>query len=239
MLLHTNCSCIKPADENYTPDSLFPPLLHHTLPLQTGSSESHFYVETETRPTFITSHSSGPFIPSHGASRGSILEIYTSGTCGVKEFKLRIHWRASLGRAASRYWTSLGVWAVGIVGLIMASSWASWDLHHAGKSLDLTHRRYFLILCGVEFLDPTEALLRFTTKELPLLALLLTLLSMIPLPSYALLGNAGEITFAPLAPLCLAMATAVVWIVWGIILLLVRGIGKARRLIASSLCVTR
>ncbi|KAF9519149.1 hypothetical protein BS47DRAFT_1388290 [Hydnum rufescens UP504] len=186
-------------------DSLLPPLASSYTPPRTGSSESHFYVETTTRPIFITSHSSGPFVSSRGAIRGSILEIYTSGTCGIKELKLGIDWRASLGRAASRYWSSLGVWAVGVVGLIMAS----------------------------EFLDPTEALLRFTTTELPWLALLIMVLSVIPLPSYALLGNAGEVVFAPLAPLCLAMATAIVWIIWGIVLLLVRGIGEARRFMTS------
>jgi hypothetical protein len=67
------------------------------------------------------------------------------------------------------------------------------------------------------------------------LALLLMVLSVIPLPSYALLGNAGEVVFAPLAPLCLAMATAIVWIIWGIVLFLVRGIGEARRFMTSYL----
>jgi GPI inositol-deacylase len=139
----TALSMDRSASENPTPDSLLPPLLHHTLPPRTGSSESHFYVETTTRPIFITSHSSGPFVSSRGAIRGSILEIYTSGTCGIKELKLGIDWRASLGRAASRYWSSLGVWAVGVVGLIMASGWTSWDFHQAGGSAGVLHREVF------------------------------------------------------------------------------------------------
>lgn len=78
------------------------------------------------------------------------------------------------------------------------------------------------------FADPTEALLLFTTRQLPVLAGVLTIASVLPLPHYALLGNAGEPILAPLAPLCLVMATGVAWMFWGAVFWLVRGLSIAR-----------
>lgn len=73
-------------------------------------------------------------------------------------------------------------------------------------------------------------LLHFTVYRLPWLSLGLTSASLLPFPSYVLLGNEGRAIFAPLAGICVVMATGLVWCMWGVLSTLLWVLGKVKRL---------
>lgn len=77
--------------------------------------------------------------------------------------------------------------------------------------------------------DPTIALLRASAKELPACAALLTFFAMLPLPKYALLGNGGEAVLAGLPAACLFFAAGIVWMLWGTLACLLRGLVFVRK----------
>jgi hypothetical protein len=81
--------------------------------------------------------------------------------------------------------------------------------------------------------------LRATAKELPACAVLLTVLAVLPLPKYALLGNGGEIMLAGLPAACLFFATGVVWMLWGILACLLRCLTFARKVLFGKYVVLR
>lgn len=117
--------------------TLLRPLAHHTSAVSVSDRshqfsdlqprESHFHLATSQHPIYIHSHVAGPFVPSTHA-HSTVLQVYTSGTCGVSDISIDIDWRSSLGRAGSRYWSTLGVWCVGVVGILVAGAWRGWDL---------------------------------------------------------------------------------------------------------------
>lgn len=67
-----------------------------------------------------------------------------------------------------------------------------------------------------------------------MLSLALTILSLLPLPPYVLLGNAGEVIFGPLTPVFSVLATGVAWIMWGTIWGIVILVGEARKALATT-----
>ncbi|KDQ17238.1 hypothetical protein BOTBODRAFT_53383 [Botryobasidium botryosum FD-172 SS1] len=186
-----------------------PPLLHHTTS-STFSSESHFHslsasnsASSDKHLVLLHTHARGPFIPaapsSENASRdggGITFVVYASAECDVSEITLRVDWWSTLGRIGARYWATVAAWCVGVAACIFARAWWVWDSEKGS------------------FPTPLSALTYFTTQTLPLLGSLIFGLCLLPLPASYLLGNSGEWAFAPIAPLCLALSTGLVWISW-------------------------
>ena len=77
----------------------------------------------------------------------------------------------------------------------------------------------------------SESLFSFTRGTLPRLMGATLVISLLPLPEDYVLGNAGEIFFAPLAPLLLLLATGFVAVNWYVLCALMWPIRKARRVL--------
>lgn len=116
-------------------DSLLPvPLIQYSPPGMKYSAESHFFALTEpSKPIYLSSHANGPFLRQNSELLStSSIAIFTAGTCGVKSLELTIDWRASFGRAASRYWTSIPVYMVGVVAITLGTAWRTWGMCDEG-----------------------------------------------------------------------------------------------------------
>ncbi|KAF8517867.1 PGAP1-like protein-domain-containing protein [Gautieria morchelliformis] len=176
-------------------DALLPPLILHW----TSSAESHFHPTDGLRPILIHTHSSGPFIAYPPAARRALnLSIYSSGECGVSRVSITLDWWSTLGAWGLRYWTTVCAWAVGVIGIVIAHAWHTWEK-------------------GDAFPDVAESLARYVTQTMAPLAGVLLLASCVPLDAGYLLGNAGEVALAPLAPLVLFVASGCVVLSWGIL----------------------
>ncbi|KAF8325172.1 PGAP1-like protein-domain-containing protein [Cantharellus anzutake] len=189
--------------------SFMNPLIGYTVPSE-NARESQFYTPSSRR-ILLSGHSLGPFIRRSAIDRGALLEIYTSGACGLEEVNVKLDWKASGGRIGLRYWSSVPIWVMGVVYLSSGITWSAWDLGY----LDL--------------LDPIEALEQFTVTVLLKIIPGLFLLSLLPLPSQFLLGNSGDPLFAFLAPAFIIVATGATWALFGTIYSIVRLLTAIRR----------
>jgi hypothetical protein len=103
---------------------LLPPLLAHSSP-----QETHYFPLNEDSPRrfLLHGHTSGPHTTRSPDVQGLTLNLYTvsSETCSsnLSGFEIQVDWKATLGRWASRYFTAVATWAIGIVGMILFDSW--------------------------------------------------------------------------------------------------------------------
>lgn len=74
----------------------------------------------------------------------------------------------------------------------------------------------------------SESLAIFTRRTLPQLLVATFVISLLPLPQDYVLGNRGEILFAPYTPLVLLIATGLVVISWWALCVVMLPIRKAR-----------
>ena len=79
-----------------------------------------------------------------------------------------------------------------------------------------------------------ESLSRSTRGTLPRLLVATFVLSLLPLPKDYLLGNGGEVIFAPHAPVFLLIATGLLVLSWWILRLLMWPIHKSKRILART-----
>lgn len=110
-------------------DSLMPPLIIHT----SHPAETHYF-PLQSLPhhrILLHTHSSAPFTPlSNDVPHGLNFDIYSSGSTGCQDLaglEVQIDFYATLGRWASRYYTTLASWAVGAVALLVFGAWAECD----------------------------------------------------------------------------------------------------------------
>ncbi|KAG8993305.1 GPI inositol deacylase [Tulasnella sp. JGI-2019a] len=169
-------------------DHLIPPILHHI----SSDSESHFHPLLSSSPILLHSHSSGPFLEPN--LPGLFLRLYSTGnvdSCTVTGLNITVAWRASVGRWALRYWSSLVVWGIGVVSSSMALSWFRWEQ-------------------GAPFPTLFQSHAAFASSIYPTLSITLVALSCLPMPKDVLLGMSGQPIYSVLAPLCLLLATGFV-----------------------------
>jgi hypothetical protein len=151
-----------------------------------------------------------------------VLDIYSSGIseCGgsVEGVKVSIDWSATLGRWATRYWTSTIVWSVGVVSLVI---FYSWDAN--GTDWQYPHRCSLLIgqLALGHLPSVSTSLQRYGNWLARRLLVASFLFSFVPLPKGYYLGNAGEPLFAVIAPLILVISSGLVIGVWWILCVLI------------------
>ena len=108
------------------------PLLLPLMMLSSHESETHYYPLTRfnQRRILLHAHSSAPF--SHaGSTRGLNFTIHSSGTAGCSinlgGIDLRLDWKTTFGRWASRYFTVIATWSVGVVAVIIFNSWGVYE----------------------------------------------------------------------------------------------------------------
>ncbi|KAJ7167587.1 PGAP1-like protein-domain-containing protein [Mycena filopes] len=112
-------------------------------------------------------------------------------TSDLVALELSVDWPATLGRWASRYFTVVPTWAIGVVAVILFQAWGTSESNAPLPSVE-------------------ESLALFTGKPLRRLLLSSVLLSVVPLPERFYLGNRGEPLFSVLAPLLLLVSTGFV-----------------------------
>ncbi|KAG8884777.1 GPI inositol deacylase [Tulasnella sp. 331] len=103
---------------------MIPPMLHHV----SSSSESQFHLLLSADPILLHSHSSGPFMDP--VKPGMYIRVYSMSYvegCSLSGLSIRVDWRASIGRWALRYWSSLVVWGISVASMGMAWSWFRWE----------------------------------------------------------------------------------------------------------------
>ncbi len=104
--------------ENY----LSPLLVHRSHP-----AETHYFPLrlAPHRDILLHTHSPAPYIDTAMSGRGVYLDLLSSGgdNCRADVITLEIAWTATAGRWASRYFTTIISWAIGIVSLIMLELW--------------------------------------------------------------------------------------------------------------------
>ncbi|KAF6762055.1 PGAP1-like protein-domain-containing protein [Ephemerocybe angulata] len=183
-------------------DSVFPPLLAHT----SNPDETHYFP--------LTDHNDRPFIDTarNPVHKGVSLDLYSSGisecTESAQSIEISIDWPATLGRWATRYWTSTLVWTVGVVSLVIFYSWKP-DGQIPPVSVSLN--RYSNLL--IRRLLPASFIF-----------------SVVPLPKSYYLGNAGEPVFAVVAPLILTISSGLVIGTWWFLCVLLAIVGKSTRI---------
>lgn len=164
------------------------PLLVHGSHL----AETHYFPLrfAPHRDILLHTHSPAPYIDTAMSGRGVYLDLLSSGgdDCRADVITLEIAWIATAGRWASRYFTTIISWAIGIVSLIMFELWRISDE-------------------GV-VLTPTvaQSLNFFCRRRIPALLLGSFVFSIVPFPTNYFLGTKGEPFFSPLAPLFMAIA---------------------------------
>ena len=77
----------------------------------------------------------------------------------------------------------------------------------------------------------SESLAIFTRRTLPQLLVATFVISLLPLPKDYVLGNGGEVLFAPYTPLVLLIATGLVVISWWVLCVVMLPIRKSRRIL--------
>ncbi|KAK0190614.1 PGAP1-like protein-domain-containing protein [Armillaria mellea] len=200
--------------ENY----LSPLLVHGSHPVET-----HYFPLrlAPNRDILLHTHSPAPYIDTAMSGRGVYLDLLSSGgdDCRADVITLEIAWTATAGRWASRYFTTIISWAIGVVSLIMLELWRISDE-------------------GV-VLTPTvaQSLVFFCRRRLPALLLGSSAFAIIPLPTNYFLGIKGEPFFSLLAPLFMAIAFGLVvvshWflfaLLWPLSLLSKFSLGRSHR----------
>ncbi len=78
----------------------------------------------------------------------------------------------------------------------------------------------------------SESLSIFTRETLPRLLGATLVISLLPLSKDYVLGNGGEVVFAPLTPLVLLIATGLVTVSWWVLCAVMWPIHKAGRVLA-------
>ncbi|EMD40411.1 hypothetical protein CERSUDRAFT_102812 [Gelatoporia subvermispora B] len=180
-------------------DVLFPPLLEHNSHSIFDSRETHYYplLTSPVRPVLLHAHTAGPFISP--PSVGLDIKLYSTGdtTCALERIDISLDWWGTLGRASTRYASSAGAWAVGVVAIIV------WDALSRSKDAATP--------------SVSASLSRFASYLLPRLIPLSFALSLVPLPIGLYLGNSGEPLLSPLAPLLLLVVSGLVSLSWGVL----------------------
>ena len=211
-------------------EAILPPLLEHT-----SHSEAHFHPLTHPRPLLLHAHSSAPFTSHPHTPRGLNLTLYTSQDCKVASLHLRVDWWSSLGRAGARYWTAVPAWAVGVVVWMLFNALGEYE--RGGTK----HRHFFFVSrCNTDAYNEapmpsvSESLSRFTRGTLPRLLVATFILSLLPLSKDYVLGNGGEVFFAPHAPFVLLIATGLVVVSWWLLGVLMWPIRKSKRILTRT-----
>ncbi|KAK0461784.1 PGAP1-like protein-domain-containing protein [Desarmillaria tabescens] len=180
---------------------LSPLLVHRSHP-----AETHYFPLrlAPRRDILLHTHSPAPYIDTAASGRGVYLDLLSSGgdDCRADVIKLEIAWTATVGRWASRYFTTIISWAIGIVSLIMLELWRISD-----EGVVLTP----MVSQSLDF---------FCRRRLPALLLGSFVFSIVPLPANYFLGTKGELCFSSLAPLFMAIAYGLVVISYWFLLAL-------------------
>ncbi|KAF9037812.1 PGAP1-domain-containing protein [Hymenopellis radicata] len=170
-------------------DTHLSPLLVHRSP----RSELHYFALSDRHSNEIPlhTHSVGPFVDSGVPAHGMRLDFLSSG-CTLESIHLEVAWVHTLGRWASRYFTSVVCWAVGIVSVMMFDFWGTSD--------------------GIPIITPTvtQSFTLFVQQRLLLLSTASFLIGFVPLPASIFLGNHGIPLLAPIGPLLLLISTGLV-----------------------------
>ncbi|KAF8897930.1 PGAP1-like protein-domain-containing protein [Infundibulicybe gibba] len=185
---------------NHCSDYLYPPLIAHT----SHPSETHYFPidPTSDRPILLHTHGSAPYVsPPRAGVEFSVYSVGSGGKICVEEIQISIDWPTTLGRWAPRYLTTLVSWSIGIVALVIFSAW------------NTSHPKVVV---------PTvrESLVVFGRRYLPKLLPLSLLFSLLPLPPGLYMGYGGGLLFSMIAPLLVLIATGLVYISWGVLLVL-------------------
>jgi hypothetical protein len=83
-----------------------------------------------------------------------------------------------------------------------------------------------------------QSLSTYSRKPLKKLVLVSFLISFLPLPVDYYLGNEGEMTFAPIAPLLLLIASGLVVVSWWVLAILMWPLGKVGIMFLGRFVVT-
>ncbi|KAF8213968.1 PGAP1-like protein-domain-containing protein [Mycena galopus ATCC 62051] len=200
-------------------DPLLAPLLVHT----SHPSETHYFPLTvvPSHRILLHTHAAAPHIrPERNLLPGVRFSVYSSGSLGCKSdlvaFDLGIDWPATLGRWASRYFTALPTWAIGVVAVILFQAWGASEVNPGAPSSPVPSVEQSLVL--------------FTRKPLRRLLLCSVVLSVVPLPETFYLGNRGEPLFSAIAPLLLLISTGFVCVSWWVLQVLIWPLGKLGRI---------
>lgn len=174
------------------------PLLQYT----SHPFETHYFPLAPNTAVFLHTHASAPFVPSvytHGLN----LTIYNTGEggCSVERIELSLDIWATLGRWGVRYAGPAASWAIGVVGILLYDAWKSTDILGTVPSVG-------------------ASLATFVRRRLPILLVLSTIMSLLPLPTDMWLGNNGEWTLAAIAPTLLFAITGLVAVSWLVILVM-------------------
>ena len=198
------------------------------------SMETQYYpINTPDRPILIHAHASGPYMPSLEFSQKALdFVIYSSGSigCNTLGFSLAVDWPTTLGRWALRYPTTLITWSIGIVSIILFTSWGIGDFG-GGKSVS----RFVTGNLCVQF-DPAmpsvgQSLFIYSRRTLSKLLLTSVLVALLPIPPGYYLGTGGEILFAPIAPVLVLLASGLVFVSWGLLKCLIWLLAMLKRFI--------
>ncbi|KAF7355691.1 GPI inositol-deacylase [Mycena sanguinolenta] len=202
--------------ENPCADPLLAPLLVHT----SHPSETHYFPLTvfPSHRILLHTHAAAPHVHSERAgSPGLRFTIYSSGSLSCKSdlvgFDLTIDWSATLGRWASRYFTVVPTWAVGVVAVILFQAWGASEANGPTSQVPTVE----------------QSLASFTGKPLQGLLLCSIVLSAVPLPESFYLGNRGQPLFSIIAPLLLLISTGFVCLSWWMLQALIWPLGKLGR----------
>ncbi|KAJ7853872.1 PGAP1-like protein-domain-containing protein [Mycena leptocephala] len=199
-------------------DALLAPLLVHT----SHPSETHYFPlhVLPSHRILLHTHGAAPHVHSEpGPSSGLHFTVYSSGSLGCKSelvaLNLSIDWPATLGRWASRYFTTLPSWAIGVVAVILFQAWGMSEVNPGLPTPPV----------------PTveQSLTLFTGKPLQRMLLCSVVLSVVPLPEKFYLGNRGDPLFALIAPLLLLISSGFVCVSWWMLQAFMWPLGKLRR----------
>ncbi|KAH0587945.1 hypothetical protein H2248_006694 [Termitomyces sp. 'cryptogamus'] len=198
-------------EEKWCSDPLLHPLISHT----SQPAETHYFPVSPTSDRILLhTHFSAPYVASAAPHRSLEFVLYSSGTlgCNMAGFTIGIDWSATIGRWATRYPTTLVTWAVGVVALVMFKAWGTADRGAAMPSVGDSLSHYG----------------RHTLTRLLFVSLVVALL---PLPTCVYLGTGGDLYFAVIAPLVLLIASGLVCVIWGLLVVLMWPIGTISSLI--------
>ncbi|KAJ7591454.1 PGAP1-like protein-domain-containing protein [Mycena floridula] len=193
---------------------LLPPLLVH----KSHESEIHYFPLSggDHRRILLHTHGSAPFIKQPSPQNGLSFDIYSSGSAGcLPGISLGIDWTATFGRWASRYFTALATWSVGLVALII---FHGWGLYEKTSVMPSVH----------------ESLTVFGHRRIPRLLLGSFFVSFLPLSEKYLLGNSGNPYFAVISPLLLLIAFGLVCVSWWILIIALWSIALLRSRLVNS-----
>ncbi|KAG5648788.1 hypothetical protein DXG03_000137 [Asterophora parasitica] len=190
-------SAIRPSDDPWCSDPLVAPMISHT----SHPVETHYFPANAPR-ILLHSHAPAPYVASSLATPHTPLNfvIYSSGTvgCNMLGFSITVDWSATLGRWASRYFTTLASWAVGVAATIVFTAWGAGDR-------------------GLAMMSVQESLAYYGRYTFQKLMLASFVVAFVALPVHHYIGTGGEPLFAPLAPLLLFIASGLVNVSWWVL----------------------